>query len=107
MKRSSLRATRAVLVSLLGACALAALAATTADAGPFGKRVHTLHMFTGGTDGGTPSWGVVRDAQGNLYGTTVRGGAYNDGTLYRIAPDGSYGILYAFGKHPSGGAIPV
>ena len=107
MQQSPSRATRAVLFSLLGACAIAPLAPTIADAGPEGRRVHTMHIFSGGTDGATPSWSVVRDAQGNLYGTTVKGGAYNGGTLYKIAPDGSFGVLYAFGKHSSGGAGPM
>ena len=34
-----------------------------------------LHTFTGGADGGTPNAGVIRDSDGNLYGTTVSGGA--------------------------------
>jgi uncharacterized repeat protein (TIGR03803 family) len=34
----------------------------------------TLHTFTGGADGGTPYGGLLRDAQGNLYGTTNIGG---------------------------------
>jgi len=37
---------------------------------------HTvLYSFTGGTDGGEPYKGVTLDSQGNLYGTTVAGGA--------------------------------
>jgi uncharacterized repeat protein (TIGR03803 family) len=35
-----------------------------------------LHDFTGGSDGAYPYWsGVVLDGNGNLYGTTVNGGA--------------------------------
>jgi uncharacterized repeat protein (TIGR03803 family) len=38
--------------------------------------VHTvLYNFTGGADGGEPYKGVTLDAQGNLYGTAVTGGA--------------------------------
>ena len=37
---------------------------------------HTvLYCFTGGKDGGEPYKGVTLDAQGNLYGTAVTGGA--------------------------------
>jgi len=107
MRQSSSSATRALLVSLLGACALASLAATTAEAGPGRESVHILHAFAGGSDGTMPSVGLVRDAQGNLYGTTGKGGAYNDGVLYKITPDGSYRVLHAFGKRQSGAALPV
>jgi uncharacterized repeat protein (TIGR03803 family) len=36
---------------------------------------HTLHVFTGGKDGGGPNTGLVFDASGNLYGTTANGGS--------------------------------
>ncbi|MGC9946549.1 MAG: hypothetical protein ABSF64_09300 [Bryobacteraceae bacterium] len=32
-----------------------------------------LYTFTGGIDGGYPYAGVIRDAAGNLYGTTLVG----------------------------------
>ena len=35
----------------------------------------TLYSFTGGADGGQPYGDLVFDAAGNLYGTTVLGGA--------------------------------
>src|ERR1700722_14726211 len=41
-----------------------------------GGWTHTvLYNFTGGADGGEPYKGVTLDAQGNLYGTAVTGGA--------------------------------
>jgi uncharacterized repeat protein (TIGR03803 family) len=47
-----------------------------------------LHSFTGGTtDGNSPYAGLVRDAAGNLYGTTHSGGASNDGTVFKLTPD--------------------
>src|SRR6202451_4025773 len=36
-----------------------------------------LYTFQGGTDGADPQAGLIRDAQGNLYGTTARGGNPN------------------------------
>jgi hypothetical protein len=33
----------------------------------------TLYNFTGGSDGGFPTVGVVQDPAGNLYGTTISG----------------------------------
>jgi uncharacterized repeat protein (TIGR03803 family) len=34
-----------------------------------------LYNFTGGTDGGYPYAGVIRDPAGNIYGTTYAGGS--------------------------------
>ena len=45
-----------------------------------------LYRFTNGTDGNTPLSGVIRDAAGNLYGTTYYGGAYGFGTIFKIVP---------------------
>jgi uncharacterized repeat protein (TIGR03803 family) len=48
-----------------------------------GWRKTTLYSFTGGSDGAQPDAGVVFDAAGNLYGTTVQGGC---GTVFRLSP---------------------
>lgn len=45
-----------------------------------------LHSFAGKKDGANPYAGVVQDADGNLYGTTFQGGAYNDGTVFKLTP---------------------
>ena len=71
----------------------------------------TLYQFTGGTDGETPNGGVVFDHSGNLFGTTVSGGAYNFGTVFELTPSGSgwtQNVLYNFqnlldGKQPDTG----
>jgi len=47
-------------------------------------------------DGSGVLFGVIQDALGNLYGTTVSGGAYNQGTVYKLAPDGTETILHSF-----------
>jgi hypothetical protein len=50
-----------------------------------GKWTYTdLHDFTGGSDGGYPGGGVTLDKKGNLYGTTVLGGADNFGVVWEI-----------------------
>ena len=45
-----------------------------------------LHTFSGVTDGSFPAGTPVFDASGNLYGTTVMGGATNQGTVYKLTP---------------------
>jgi len=69
-----------------------------------------LHSFTGAPDGGNPFAGVIRDSAGNLYGTTLNGGAYNAGVVYRRDSDGNFSILHSFtfgadGAEPVGGLI--
>jgi uncharacterized protein (DUF1501 family) len=46
----------------------AVLATGSAQAQAYTEKV--LYSFKGGTDGNNPYAGLVRDAQGNLYGTT-------------------------------------
>jgi len=55
-----------------------------------------LYNFTGGVDGATPESGVVRDAAGNLYGTTHLGGAFNWGTVFMIDKSGNETVLHSF-----------
>jgi uncharacterized repeat protein (TIGR03803 family) len=71
-----------------------------------------LHSFTGKSDGATPQAALVRDAAGNLYGTTTAGGSNGNGTVFELAaPTNGSGhwtesVLYSFGKGTDG-AIPV
>ncbi len=45
----------------------------------------TLAAFGAAPDGANPIAGVIMDSSGNLYGTTVSGGASNDGTVFELA----------------------
>jgi len=45
-----------------------------------------LYSFTGGNDGAFPNGPLVFDGQGNLYGTTSDGGAYGNGTVFKLTP---------------------
>jgi len=47
-----------------------------------------LHAFTGGVDGGSPVAPPLLARDGRLYGTTPLGGAYLQGTVYRITLPG-------------------
>jgi uncharacterized repeat protein (TIGR03803 family) len=54
-----------------------------------------LYTFTGGNDGGNPN-SVIRDAKGNLYGTTGAGGASGYGVVFKIDTSGHETVLYTF-----------
>jgi uncharacterized repeat protein (TIGR03803 family) len=77
-----------------------------------GKAGHetVLYSFTGGADGDSPSAGVIRDAAGNLYGTTLNGGAGYAGVVYKVNTSGQETVLYSFtggadGGNPNSGVI--
>src|SRR5580700_3611337 len=60
--------------------------------------------------GAGPYAGVIRDAAGNLYGTTPAGGPWNQGVVYKVTPAGQELVLYAFtggadGASPAAGVI--
>jgi len=69
-----------------------------------------LYSFTGGADGGYPYSGVIRDAAGNLYGTTTYGGGADLGVVYKVDATGHETVLHSFtgaadGGHPNAGLI--
>ena len=51
---------------------------------------------TGCTDGNAPKAGLVLDGNGNLYGTTYKGGANGEGVVYEVSPSGIETVLYSF-----------
>jgi uncharacterized repeat protein (TIGR03803 family) len=64
-----------------------------------------LHTFAAGADGAYPTSSVVQDASGTLYGTTLRGGAFGYGIVYKLDSNGVETVLHNFGG-PSDGAYP-
>ena len=80
---------------LAGAATLAALASLD----PAHAGVRVLHTFDL-SDGDDPDGVLVEDTAGNLYGTTVGGGSggcYKGcGTVFKLAPNGTHTVLYAF-----------
>jgi uncharacterized repeat protein (TIGR03803 family) len=61
--------------------------------------VQTLYSFCAQTnciDGTGPTAGLVLGDDGNFYGTTGAGGAYNGGTVFKITPSGNLTTLYSF-----------
>jgi len=71
-----------------------------------------LYSFTGGADGGEP-WGrLLRDSQGNFFGTTYADGGHqlSFGVVFKLTPAGAESVLYSFtggsdGGHPNGDLI--
>jgi uncharacterized repeat protein (TIGR03803 family) len=65
----------------------------------------TLHTFNK-DDGSAPDTQLVFDSAGNLYGTTLYGGAYNQGIVFKLTPqpDGTWTetIVHNFGKGSDG-----
>jgi uncharacterized repeat protein (TIGR03803 family) len=72
-------------------------------------KLKTLYGFNGGADGSEPFAGVTFDASGNIYGTTLKGGTSNFGTVYELTA-GSHNekLLWSFdGKDGSEPFAPV
>lgn len=65
-----------------------------------------LHTFDDAHDGRQPRWHMVRDRKGNFYGVALYGGAHGDGTVFRLATDGTFTVLHSFsgsdGNNPVG-----
>jgi len=62
-----------------------------------------LHGFLGGNDGANPTSGVIFGPNGYIYGTTLDGGSYNQGTVFSISPGGRYRLLHTFTGGVDGG----
>ena len=72
------------------------------------------HSFNDSPDGSYPFGSLTFDHSGNIYGTTESGGAYGQGTVFKLTPNGdgswSESVLYNFkgvydGAFPLGGLI--
>ncbi|MGO4879776.1 MAG: choice-of-anchor tandem repeat GloVer-containing protein [Bryobacteraceae bacterium] len=71
---------------------------------PAGKET-VLYTFNG-YDGAYPEASLMQDTEGNLYGTTLNGGADGLGTVFKLDLDGQAAILHSFtggsGTQPDG-----
>ncbi len=69
-----------------------------------------LYSFTGGADGSGPRGGLIGDSAGNLYGTTVYGGTWGAGVVFKLDTARQLTVLYRFtggsdGAYPYAGLI--
>ncbi len=62
-----------------------------------------LYSFKGAPNDGSTPLTALLDANGTFYGTTLEGGAYNDGTIFSITASGNEKLLYSFKGYGSGG----
>jgi uncharacterized repeat protein (TIGR03803 family) len=91
---------RRLLFLFLTLLVAAVLATGSAQAQTYTESV--LYSFKGGTDGANPGAGLVLDAQANLYGTTINGGASNLGTVFKLDTAGTETVLHSFTRIPDG-----
>lgn len=86
---------------------------TTTAGGTFGQGVlfsidtggslRVLHSFSAETTGSGPVTGVIQARDGSLYGTTLSGGMFDGGTLFRADTQGAVSVLRAFEPATTGG----
>jgi uncharacterized repeat protein (TIGR03803 family) len=68
------------------------------------------YLFSGNLDGYAPNGPLIADSEGNLYGTTRYGGAYNFGAVFKLTPNGqgwTGSTLYSFQGPPNDGGSSV
>jgi len=100
MKRFSFLA-----IALMAAFSMVAPAASGSDRPA--QAFTVLYSFTGSSDGAYPYGGLVRDAAGNLYGTTEEGGAFSYGTVFKVDVSGTETVLHSFAGGTTDGEYPL
>lgn len=70
------------------------------------KALYNFCSQTNCADGSYPQASLVQDANGNLYGTTLRGGSYGGGTVFEITPSEQYIVLHSFSGNGTDGEFP-
>ena len=77
-----------------------------------GWTLNVIHTFYNNSDGANPRAGLILDASGALYGTTVNGGLAGMGTVFQLKPPAVTGeewtetVLYHFTGENGDGANP-
>lgn len=67
----------------------------------------SLHVLNAPLDGEQANGGLLQGADESLYGTAQTGGPSGGGTVFKVAPDGSFSVLHNFDStNPAGGSSP-
>lgn len=75
---------------------------------PNGSGYELLHVFSRRSPDGARPEGSLTALGGIFYGTTLRGGKSNLGTIYKISADGSgFAVVHSFAGKPSDGSWPT
>jgi uncharacterized repeat protein (TIGR03803 family) len=61
-----------------------------------GGLLTNLYSFIGSSNGTTPAGALTLGTDGNFYGMTGTGGAYTNGNVFRMTPEGLLTNLYSF-----------
>jgi uncharacterized repeat protein (TIGR03803 family) len=64
-----------------------------------------VYTFSGGSDAAWPTGSLVLDGAGNLYGTSIFGGALGSGTVYELSPiqnGWTESVIHGFGAEDDG-----
>jgi uncharacterized repeat protein (TIGR03803 family) len=87
------------LSKLSGALAVALVMSMPSARAGVAPVLTSLYSFQGTPDGANPEADLIIDSNGNIYGTTIGGGAYGWGAVYQLTPNGgswTETVLYSF-----------
>jgi|ERR1700683_5527935 len=65
--------------------------------------VYNFCSLSNCADGSAPAGSLIVNSAGNLYGTTNRGGQFNQGAVFELTPDYVESVLYSFTGGSDGG----
>jgi uncharacterized repeat protein (TIGR03803 family) len=85
------------VIWMMASAALASIG--SAEAG----KVTILYSFSGGSDGLTPTSGLIADRHGNFYSTTFAGGSSGAGAVFELTRNGKETVRYSFTGGSDGG----
>jgi uncharacterized repeat protein (TIGR03803 family) len=83
-----------------------AIAASMVSVAKAANTEQVLYSFAGDTDGEYIDSDLIMDSAGNIYGTSVQGGAFGTGTVFELSPSNgtwTHTVLYSFTGLADGG----